>query len=103
MYSYNNYGMQLGVVNKKWWDKLEPSSQKVIRDAAAEAVKYQREVLYPENEKSAYDGFVEGGIKVHTLTDEQMAEFKTLTRPVWDKYLKELPAGLVDMVLETQK
>jgi tripartite ATP-independent transporter DctP family solute receptor len=103
MYSYHNYGMQLGVVNKKWWDKLEPSSQKVIRDAAAEAVKYQREVLYPENEKSAYDGFVEGGIKVHTLTDEQMAEFKTLTRPVWDKYLKELPAGLLDMVLETQK
>ncbi len=103
MYSYHNYGMQLGVANKKWWDKLDKRAQNVIREAAAEAVKYQRDVLYPENEKSAYDGFVASGIKVHTLTDAQMDELKKLTRPVWDKYLEKLPAELVDMVMETQK
>lgn len=103
MYSYHNYGMQLGVANKKWWDKLDPKTQEVIREAAAEAVQYQREVLYPENEKSAYEGFIKSGIEVHTLSDAEMEELKTITRPVWDNYLKKLPAEVVQMVIDTQE
>ncbi|PIE46441.1 MAG: hypothetical protein CSA42_08555 [Gammaproteobacteria bacterium] len=90
MYSYHNYGMQLCVANKKWWDQLDPKAQKIIRESAAEALKYQREVLYPENEKSAYDGFVKNGIKIHKLTDDEMKELKEITRPVWDNYLQKL-------------
>ena len=103
MYSYHNYGMQLGVANKKWWDSLDPKTQQVIREAAAEAVQYQRDVLYPENEKSAYEGFVKSGIKVHTLSDAEMDELKKLTRPVWDNYLNKLAPELVQMVQDTQK
>ncbi len=103
MYSYHNYGMQLCVANKKWWDQLAPETQKVIRESAAEALKYQREVLYPENEKTAYDGFVKNGIKIHALTDDEMEELKKITRPVWDNYLQKLPADLVKMVQDTQK
>lgn len=103
MYSYHNYGMQLGVANKKWWDSLDPKAQQVIREAAAEAVQYQRDVLYPENEKSAYEGFIKSGIKVHTLTDAEMDELKKITRPVWDNYLQKLPPEVVQMVQDSQK
>ena len=103
MYSYHNYGMQLCVANKKWWDGLNPEVKKIIRQSSAEALQYQREVLYPENEKSAYEGFLKTGIEVHTLSDAEMDEIKRITRPVWDNYLKKLPADLVKMVMDTQK
>src|SRR5690606_31497303 len=44
--SNHNYGMQVAMANKKWWDGLAPQSQQVIREAAAEALASQRNEYY---------------------------------------------------------
>lgn len=99
----HNYGMQVMMANKAWWDKLPPEAQKIVREAAAEALAYQRTTLYPKNEAEARDGFVKAGIKIVDLTDEQLEEFRKATRPVWDKFIDKFPPELVEMVLETQR
>ena len=99
----HNHGMQVMMANKVWWDKLPPEAQKVIREAAAEALAYQRTTLYPKNEAEAREGFIKAGIKIVDLTDEQLDAFRKATRPVWDKFQDKFPPELVEMVLETQK
>lgn len=99
----HNYGMQVMMANKVWWDKLPPEAQKVIREAAAEALAYQRTTLYPKNEAEAREGFIKAGIKIVDLSDEQLDAFRKATRPVWDKFQDKFPPELVEMVLETQK
>ena len=101
--TYHNYGMQVMMANKAWWDKLDPKAQKVIREAAAEALAYQRDVLYPKNEAEAREGFLKAGIVITELNEQQLDEFRKATRPVWDKFKDVLPAELVQMVLDTQK
>ena len=99
----HNYGMQVMMANKAWWDSLPPEAQKVVREAAAEALEYQRTVLYPKNEAEAREGFVKAGIEIVDLTDEQLEEFRKATRPVWDKFQDKFPPELMEMVLETQR
>ena len=101
--SVHNYGMQVMMANKKWWDKLDPKAQGLIREAASEALAYQRTTLYPENEARAREGFIKAGIKIVDLTPEQIEEFRVATRPVWDKFMDQFPKELVQMVLDTQK
>lgn len=101
--SAHNYGMQVMMANKAWWDKLPPAAQQVIREAAAEALTYQRSVLYPRNEAEAREGFLKAGITIVDLDDAQLDAFRQATRLVWDKFKGTLPPDLVDLVLETQK
>lgn len=101
--SAHNYGMQVAMANKKWWDSLDPQTQKVIQDAALEAVTYQRDVLYPANEKKARAEFEAAGITIHDATPEDIAVFKQMTQPVFDTYAAQLPAELVKMVQDTQQ
>lgn len=101
--SAHNYGMQLMMANKAWWDKLPLEAQKVIREAAAEALNYQRTVLYPANEAEARQGFVKAGIQIVDLSDAQIDEFRAATRPVFDKFAAQFPPELLELVLDTQK
>jgi tripartite ATP-independent transporter DctP family solute receptor len=101
--SAHNYGMQVAMANKKWWDGLDPAAQEIIQDSAAEAVKYQRDVLYPANEKSARAEFENAGIEIHDATAEEIAQFREITQPVFDEFAAKLPPELIQMVRETQK
>lgn len=101
--SAHNYGMQVMMANKAWWDKLAPQAQKVIREAAAEALNHQRTVLYPANEAEAREGFVKAGIQIVDLSEAQLEEFRTVTRPVFDKFAAQFPPELLQLVLDTQK
>lgn len=101
--SAHNYSMQVMMANKKWWDALDPKAQAVVREAVVEALDYQRNILYPENEARARQGFIDAGIQITDLTDEQLAELRKLVQPVWDKFLPQLPPDLVKLVQDTQK
>lgn len=101
--SVHNYGMQVMMANKAWWDKLPAETKQLIREAAAEALEYQRTVLYPKNEAEAREGFVKAGIKIIDLTDDQLDAFRSATRPVWDKFSGKFPPELLELVLDTQR
>lgn len=101
--SSHNYGMQVAMANKKWWDSLDPQAQKIIQDSALEAVTYQREVLYPKNEKMAREEFEKAGVTIHDPSPEELAKFHELTQPVFDSFAEKLPNEVVEMLQRTQK
>lgn len=101
--SAHNYGMQVAMANKKWWDGLPAEAQKIIMESAKEAVEYQRTVLYPKNEADARKGFEKAGITIHDATEDEIAVFRKLSQPVFDEFAAKLPAELVKLVQDTQK
>ncbi|MEG6616709.1 TRAP transporter substrate-binding protein [Peptococcaceae bacterium 1198_IL3148] len=100
--SEHNYSMHILMANKKYFDSLSPEVQNILLEAGKEAVQYERE-LSVELEEQAKQSFIDAGIQVHELTDEERNEFKELTKPVWDQFKDQVPQELIDMVLATQQ
>ncbi|MDO5537571.1 MAG: TRAP transporter substrate-binding protein [Desulfovibrionaceae bacterium] len=100
--SRHNYSMHFLMMNKAKFDSLKPEQQKILREAAAEALVWQRGIS-PKLEKEAYDSFVAHGIKITHLTDADFDELYKLTQPVRDEFNKQIPAELTKMIADTQK
>lgn len=100
--SRHNYGMQILSANRQWWERLDPQARRIIREAADEALKYQREVLAPQSEEQARRRFEQDGIVVVQPTDAMMDEMRRKTRPVWDIFRRSVTQELIDLVAETQ-
>ncbi|WP_421903637.1 TRAP transporter substrate-binding protein [Maridesulfovibrio sp.] len=99
--SRHNYCMHILMMNLDFWKKLSPENQKIINEAAQEALTYQRGIT-AELEAKAEQKFIDQGIKVHKLTAAELAEYKKLTRPVWDMFNDTIPAELFEMMKEVQ-
>lgn len=99
--SAHNYSMHILLMNKKKFDGLSPEIQEVILSSAKDALAYQRGIT-ADLEKKATEAFVAQGIKIHTLTPEQRAEFVEATKPVWSEFEKDIPAELMKLVQATQ-
>ena len=82
------------LVGKKFWDKLSPEEQQILRDAAAEAGKYQRELNQTENQK-ALDELKAAGMEVNEVSAEEKARMQEIIKPVIDKFAKEIGEDLV--------
>lgn len=102
MDSAHNYSMHILLMNKKKFDKLSDEHQKILLESAQDALNYQRSIT-AELEAKATQAFVDQGIKIHTLSDAERAEFVTATKPVWDEFTSEIPAELIKLVQDTQK
>ena len=100
--SAHNYSMHLLYMNKKFFDGLPADIQDIIVESGREALDWQRSISN-DLEVAAKQKFIDSGITVHDLTAEEKEEFKTLTRPLWDKYSDSIPQELMDLVLATQK
>ena len=101
MDSQHNYSMHMLLMNKKKWDSLKPEQQKIITEAAHEALIWQRAESVRLEEK-AWQAFRDKGITITRLTPEQRAELKQKTQPVRDQFSKEIPAELLALIAETQ-
>ena len=102
MDSAHNYSMHILLMNKKKWDSLTPAQQKIISEAAREALDWQRKetaIL----EKKAWKAFEDKGIKITTLKDEDRAKLKAATAPVREEFIKQLDPMLITLIQETQK
>lgn len=102
MNSEHNYSMHILLMNKKKWDSLTPDQQKIITEAAHEALVWQREQT-GKLEAKAWQAFRDKGIKIHMLTPEQKNELRQKTAPVREKFSKEIPADLLKLIEATQK
>ena len=101
--SQHNYSMQILSANKKWWEELNPQVRSIIREAAAEALKYQREVLAPQSEEEAVKRFMADGLEVSKPSEAELEELKRKTRPVWNLFSDTLSQELIDLVVATQQ
>ena len=86
------------VVNKDVWNSWSPEDQKIVREAAVEAGK--REIVIARKGVTPTDDSllkeIEGhGVKVTTLSPDQIAVFAKVTQPVFDKWAKQIGPDLV--------
>ena len=86
------------VVSKRVWDSWSKEDQKIVRDAALEAGKYCIELAREgmTGATPAVHKTIEGfGVKIVRLSPEERAAFQKVTRPVYEKWSKQIGPDLV--------
>ncbi|MCC6868775.1 MAG: TRAP transporter substrate-binding protein [Burkholderiales bacterium] len=94
----HSYGAFIPLVSKKFWDKLTPAQQQIVKDAAVEARSYQRQVAR-EQSVSAQKMMADRGMQVNEVSDAEYARMRAAVQPVWDMFSADVG---VDLVKEVQ-
>lgn len=100
--SQHNYSMHILMMNKEVYDKLPTEAQSIIREAAREALDWQREISIEIDEKSKNE-MLKTGINFYDVTDAERKKLVDLTKPVWDEFKNEIDPHVLQLVLNTQK
>ena len=73
------------IVSKKFWDRLSPAEQKMIRDTYAETIQYQREQTRLAADK-ALGELKAKGMQFNELTPAEYARMQMATKGVMEKF-----------------
>jgi TRAP-type transport system periplasmic protein len=80
------YGTNIILVSKKFWDKLSPTEQKILQDAAVEARTYQRQVSGAAAEKAVGE-LTAKGMQFNEVSAGEQERMRQIAKPVVDKAL----------------
>lgn len=80
------YGANVILVGKKFWDKLSPTEQKILREAAIETRDYQRQLSRAAAAK-AVDELKAAGMQYNELAPAEQERMRLAAKPVVDKFL----------------
>jgi tripartite ATP-independent transporter DctP family solute receptor len=84
------------LVSKKFWDKLSPEEQTMIREAAAETRAYQKEQTRLQAEKALTD-LKAKGMAFNEIAPAEFARMQQATKPVADKFSADFDQGKVKL------
>lgn len=87
------------VVNKRKFERLSAEQQTALREAAAEAVTWQRAQAAAEDE-AARSELVEAGMVFTAIPDDVRSQLRELTAPVVDELKTRIDPTIIDTVLE---
>lgn len=90
----HQYNPQSVIFSKKVWDTLSPAEQKVLRDAAMEAAKFQRQASR-EQAGAALENLKKNGMQVTELKPADLAKFQAAMKPVVAKHSEAVGADVV--------
>jgi tripartite ATP-independent transporter DctP family solute receptor len=96
------YTPQAVVVSKKFWDKLTPAEQQLMREAAQETAVYQRKIARDEATKVLAE-VKKKGMTVFELNADEIAKLRERSKPVVEKYTKELGPIVDEMYAAVDK
>jgi tripartite ATP-independent transporter DctP family solute receptor len=86
------------VANKEVWESWTPQDRKIVREAAIEAGKYciqlAREGMTGAD-PAIHKTIAGFGVNIVKLTPQERAAFQKVTRPVYDKWARQIGAELV--------
>ena len=88
------YASNILLVSKKFWDKLSPAEQKIMQDAANEAIVWQRQVSRDIAGK-ALGELKAKGMQVNELAPAETARMQLAVKPIYDKFAAEYDKGVV--------
>ncbi len=100
--SEHNYSMHILMMNKEIYDELPEAAQAIIREAAAEALDWQREISIVIDENSKNE-MLKLNIQFHDVTPEERAQLVEQTKVVWDEFKDQLDPKALQLLLDTQK
>jgi tripartite ATP-independent transporter DctP family solute receptor len=72
-------------ISKRFWDKLSPAEQKLLRDAAIEAQNYQR-TASREAAGKALEELKAKGMAFNEIAPAEMAKMRAAVKPIYDKF-----------------
>lgn len=86
-------------VSKQVWDTFEQKDKEAIRKAAEDVVKWQKKAAREglEGSNVAFDILKKNGMELTILNAQQIKAFKDKTKPVYDKWSKEIGLELLNM------
>lgn len=87
------------LVNERFFQKLSPEHQQIIKIAAVHARDFQRE-LSGELRASRLAEMKEAGLKVNELSPEAVEEFRESAKPVYEKMKSSVDQQLVGQILD---
>lgn len=87
-------------ISKQSWDALSEENQKIVREAAVDAAKQQRE-LWAQRETDSRKKVEEAGVKINEISAEAKAAFQDKMKPVYEKFYAANPE-LKSLVEEIQ-
>ncbi len=82
------------IVSKKFWDKLSPTEQRLMREAYEESREFQKQQTQLAVEKSLA-GLKEKGMTFTDIALPELARMRDATKPVIEKFLGEYDAETV--------
>ena len=85
------------IVSTITWKRLDDDQKKIITEAAAEAVKWERAEVRKDDDTNR-ELVKKSGTNVIQLTPEQRAEFRKAAQPVYDEFVKEQGQAGADAV-----
>ncbi len=95
-YSYDP--IFLGVSREKW-ESMDAETQEIMREAAQEAMAYQREITR-EGTANGIEYLRAQGMEVHEATEEEIAAFREATQPAFDMWAERVGEEIVNAFLE---
>jgi TRAP-type transport system periplasmic protein len=90
------YTQNILLVSKKFWDKLSPEEQKMIRDAAAETRVYQREQTRIQTEKALAE-LKAKGMTFNEIAPAEFARMQQATKAVAERFSADFDQGKVKL------
>ena len=84
------------LVSKKFWDRLSPEEQKMMREAVAETRDYQREQTRIQAEKALME-LKAKGMDFNEIAPAEYARMQQATKPVADRFSGEFDQGKVQL------
>ena len=83
------------IVNKAFWDGLDPKVREQLDRAMEESTTYANSIAREENEWAMAEMVKAGKTTFHELTDEERAEWVARLRPVHDEMAPRIGADLI--------
>ncbi len=96
------YSMHHLFMNKEKWDALTDEQRKILRESATEAMAWQH-ALANKREADTLAQWEKSGIKIAHFSDEERKKLVEQTQKVRDRFMKDLPPKLLQLIEETQK
>ena len=85
------------IISTITWKRLDDNQKKIIQEAAAEAVNWERAEVKKDDDLFR-EQVKKSGTTVIVLTPEQRAEFRKAAQPVYDEFVKEQGQAGADAV-----
>ena len=85
------------IISTLTWKRLDDNQKKIIKEAAAEAVNWERKEVKKDDDLFR-EQVKKSGTTVIVLTPEQRAEFRKAAQPVYDEFVKEQGQAGADAV-----
>lgn len=81
-------------ISKAKWDGYDAETQQMLRETAAEAMDYQRQITR-EGTATGLDFLRERGMEVYEPTEEELTAFREATQPAFDQWAERVGPELV--------